>query len=223
MSDLNTDQNDNSKDSKKEESFNLVESIMSQNYSSQHTQQNTSNDVSNKTNSKSNSLNNSGNSSSIEIMKEMKSKITNNDYNSIKELLKNSSNLTLQSKNQLLNLSFSEYNKTNNKIQRKIIVELINYGADPNHKLKLDDSIDKNKSNKSNNQSYLLQNIRISPLIYCCLKGDYELYEMIKNKVNKSTINEESSNVLNHNPNFYSKNYLFYLFDTDNNMENKYK
>ena len=223
MSDLNTDQNDNSKDSKKEESFNLVESIMSQNYSSQHTQQNTSNDVSNKTNSKSNSLNNSGNSSSIEIMKEMKSKITNNDYNSIKELLKNSSNLTLQSKNQLLNLSFSEYNKTNNKNQRKIIVELINYGADPNHKLKLDDSIDKNKSNKSNNLSYLLQNIRINPLIYCCLKGDYELYEMIKNKVNKSTINEESSNILNHNPNSYSKNYLFYLFDTDNNMENKYK
>lgn len=223
MTDLNADQNDNSKDSKKEQSFNLVETIMSQNNSSQHTQQNTSNDTSNKTNSKSNSLNNIGNCSSIEIMKEIKSKIPNNDYNSIKELLKNSSNLTPQSKNNLLNLSFSEYNKTNNKNQRKIIVELINYGADPNYKLKLDAPIDKNKSNKSNNQSYQLQNIRINPLIYCCLKGDYELYEMIKNKVNKSTISEESSNIYNHNPNFYSKNYLFYLFDTDANMENKYK
>ena len=205
MTDLNTDQNDNSKDSKKEQSFNLVKTIMSQN----------------KTNSKLNSLNNIGNCPTIEIMKEMKSKISNNDYNSIKELLKNSSNLSPQSKNNLLNFSFSEYNKTNNKNQRKIIVELINYGADPNYKLKLDDSIDKNKSN---NQSYQLQNIRINPLIYCCLKGDYELYEMIKNKVNKSTISEESSNIYNHNPNFdYSKNYLFYLFDTDANMENKYK
>jgi len=205
MSDLNAVQNDNSKNSPKKESFNLVQSII------------------NDPTFISNSLNNNGNVSSIEIMKEMKSKISNNDYNSIKELLKNSSNLTLYSKNQLLNLSFSEYNKTNNKIQRKIIMELINYGADPNHKLKFDDSNDKNKSNKSNNQSYQLQNIRINPLTYCCLKGDYELYEMIKNKVNKSTVNEESSNMYNHNTNSYSKNYLFYLFDNDTNMENKYK
>ena len=235
MSDSNSDQNDNSKNSPKKESFNLVQTLIRdpafinisspQEYLAQsQTQQSTSSDISNKTNSKSNSLNNSGNFSSIEIMKEIKSKISNNDYNSIKELLKNSSNLlTLQSKNQLLNLSFSEYNKTNNKIQRKIIMELINYGADPNHKLKFDDSNDKNKSNKSNNQLYQLQNIRINPLIYCCFKGDYELYEMIKNKVNKSTVNEESSNMYIHNTNYYSKNYLFYLFDNDSNMENKYK
>ena len=234
MSDLNVDQNDNSKNAQKKESFNLVQSLINdpnfrdinrpQEYLSQsQTQQSTSNDISSKTNSKPNSLNSSGNSSSIEIMKEMKSKIFNNDYNSIKELLKNTSNIPLQSKNQFLNLSFSEYNKTNNKNQRKIIMELINYGADPNHKLKFDDSNDKNKSNKSNNQSYQLQNIRINPLIYCCLKGDYELYEMIKNKVNKSTFNEESSNIYNHNTNFNSKNYLFYLFDNDMNMESKYK
>jgi len=205
MSDLNSVQNDNSKNSPKKEKFYLVQTII------------------NDPTFKSNSLNNNGNVSSIEIMKEMKSKISNNDYNSIKELLKNSSNLTLYSKNQLLNLSFSEYNKTNNKIQRKIIMELINYGADPNYKMKFDDSNDKNKSNKSNNQSYELQNIKINPLTYCCLKGDYELYEMIKNKVNKSTVNEESSNMYNHNTNSYSKNYLFYLFDNDTNMENKYK
>ena len=234
MSDLNGDQNDNSKNEQKKESFNLVQTIIHdpnfidinrpQEYLSQsQMQQSTSNDISSKINSKPNSLNISGNSSSIEIMKEMISKILNNDYNSIKELLKNSSNLPLQSKNQFLNLSFSEYNKTNNKNQRKIIMELINYGADPNHKLKFDDSNDKNKSNKSNNQSYQLQNIRINPLIYCCLKGDYELYEMIKNKVNKSTFNEESSNIYNHNANLYSKNYLFYVFDNDMNMESKYK
>lgn len=223
MSDLNADQNDNSKDSKKGESYNLVKAVMSQNYLEQNAQQSTSSDMSNKTNSKSNSLNSSGNFSIVEIMKEMKSKILNNDYNSIKELLKNSSILTPQSKNQLLNISFLEYDKTNNKNQRKIIMELINYGADPNHKLKFDDLNDKNKSNKSNNQSYQLQIIRINPLTYCCLKGDYELYEMIKHKVNKSTINEESNNIYNHNTNFYPKNYLFYLFDNEMNMENKYK
>ena len=215
MSDLNTDQNDNSKDSKKEESFNLVESIMSQNYSSQHTQQNTSNDVSNKTNSKSNSLNNSGNFSVVEIMKEMQSKIMNNDCNSIKDLLDNSPNLTPQSKNQLLNLSFQEYNKTSDKNQLQIIFELMNHGADPNYKLKFDDFNDKNILN---NSSYNAQNIRINPLVYCCLKGDFELYEMIKHKVNKSTIYEENNNFSNHNSNNYSQNYLFYLFDNDINM-----
>ena len=235
MSNFSESQKNNSKDSDKEKGFNLVKPLINdenfinineeKEYLDQpQTQINTSNNISTKIDSKSNSLNNSGNFSVVEIMKEMQSKIKNNDFNSIKDLLDYSSSLTPQSKNQLLNLSFQEYNKTSNKNQIQIIFELINHGADPNYKLKFDYINDKYKSN---NSSYNLQNIRINPLVYCCLKGDFELYDMIKYKVNKSTIYEENNNYSNHNSNNnsnnYSKNYLFYLFDNDINMENKYK
>ena len=232
MSNFSCNQNDNSKDENKEKGFNLIKSLIndpnfinigqekdSLNQPQTQTQTNTSNNISTKINSKSNSLNNSGNFSVVEIMKEMQSKIMNNDCNSIKDLLDNSPNLTPQSKNQLLNLSFQEYNKTSDKNQLQIIFELMNHGADPNYKLKFDDFND----NILNNSSYNFQNIRINPLVYCCLKGDFELYEMIKHKVNKSTIYEENNNFSNHNNNNYSQNYLFYLFDNDINMENKFK
>ena len=231
MSNFSESQKNNSKDSDKEKGINLIKSLINdenfinineeKDYLDQpQTQTNTSNNISTKIDSKSNSLNNSGNFSVVEIMKEMQSKIKNNDFNSIKDLLDYSPSLTPQSKNQLLNLSFQEYNKTSNKNQLQIIFELINHGADPNYKLKFDYINDKYKSN---NSSYNLQNIRINPLVYCCLKGDFELYEMIKNKVNKSTIYEENNNFSNRNSNNYSKNYLFYLFDNNINMENKYK
>jgi len=231
MSNFSDNQNDNSKDSDKEKGFNLDKSLINnQNFinineekeylDQPQTQSNTSNNISTKIDSKSNSLNNSCNFSVVEIMKEMQSKIKNNDFNSIKDLLDYSSSLTPQSKNQLLNLSFQEYNKTNNKNQLQIIFDLINHGADPNYKLKFNYI---NNKYKSNNSSYNLQNIRINPLVYCCIKGDFELYDMIKYKVNKSTIYEENNNYSNHNSNNYSKNYLFYLFDNDINMENKYK
>jgi len=217
MSNSIDNQNENSKDSNKEKRFNLVKSLINDPNLINNNQEKGNLD---QTQTNTTKINSKSNFSVVEIMKKIQSKIMNNDCNSIKDLMDNTSNLTQQSKNQLLNLSFQEYNRTSNKNQLKIIFELINHGADPNYKLKFDDSKDKNKSI---NSSYNFQNERINPLVYCCLKGDFELYEMIKHKVNKSTIYEENNNFSNHNSNSYSKNYLFYLFDNDINIENKYK
>ena len=217
MSNSIDNQNENSKDSNKEKRFNLVKSLINDPNLINNNQEKGNLD---QTQTNTTKINSKSNFSVVEIMKKIQSKIMNNDCNSIKDLMDNTSNLTQQSKNQLLNLSFQEYNRTSNKNQLKIIFELINHGADPNYKLKFDVSEDKNKSI---NSSYNFQNERINPLVYCCLKGDFELYEMIKHKVNKSTIYEENNNFSNHNSNSYSKNYLFYLFDNDINIENKYK
>ena len=157
------------------------------------------------------------NNSIVLVMKEMKTKISNNDYNAIKELLKNSKITLQQSKNKLLNLSFSIYNSTNNRIQRKIIMELINYGADPNQKLKLLETNDKSKMNNS----LVLSNskIKLNPLAFCCIKGDFELYELLKNKVNLST-DTDNNNI---NSIKLNKNYFFYFFENGLNIDNKYK
>ena len=217
MSNSIDSQNENSKGSNKEKSINLVKSLINDPNLINNNQEKGNLD---QTQTNTTKINSKSNFSVVEIMKKIQSKIMSNDCNSIKDLMDNTSNLTQQSKNQLLNLSFQEYNRTSNKNQLKIIFELINHGADPNYKLKFDVSEDKNKSI---NSSYNFQNERINPLVYCCLKGDFELYEMIKHKVNKSTIYEENNNFSNHNSNSYSKNYLFYLFDNDINIENKYK
>ena len=149
----------------------------------------------------------------MRVMKEMRSKISNNDYDSIKELLKNSPTLPHLTKNQLLNLSFTKYNLNNNKNQPKIILELINHGADPNYKL----TFEHNDTNKSSTAISLNPNIKINPLIYCCIKGDYELYELLKNKMNLnySLSPSDNSNI--------NKNYFFYFFENGSNMENKCK
>ena len=57
----------------------------------------------------------------------------------------------------------------------------------------------------------------MTPLIYCCIKGDYELFELIKDKVNLSTNYEENSTYK------INKNYFFYFFENEENIENKYK
>ena len=219
MSNINDSQNNNSKNTNQEKTFNLVQTLIKDpnliylnqqpNYMSHfQTQPNININKSVQLNYNNNFINNNDN---ISIMKEIRSKISKNDYSSVKELLKNSSNISLKAKNQLLNLSFSEYNSKNNRNQRRIILELINNGADPNYTLSLDN---KNKTNNSSNY------MKINLIIYCCLKGDIELYEIIKNKVNLSTIQENKSNI---NINLYkNKNYLFYLFDNNINLENKY-
>ena len=235
MSNSNEDQNTTSKNSTKEKSYNLVQTLMNnpnlvninppQNFGNQSQNQQNIN-INKSTNTTPNQKNNN-----ITVMQEMRTKISNNDYNSIKELLKNSS-ISQTAKNNLLNLSFSKYNLTNNRNQRKIIIELINHGADSNYKLKLVDPNDKNKAN-NNMQSLMKSNVKINPLIYCCLKGDYELFESIKNKVNLSSINDESNNTNtnshNHNNSNYmnmnndNKNYMFYFFENTSNIDNKYK
>ena len=205
MSESKEDKNTSSKNKPKEEKYNLVQSIMDEQNLINITQQQNYPTVSKSTQNPSNNNNNLN----MQIMKEMRTKILNNDYDSIKELLKNSPTITQLSKNHLLNLSFTKYNSTNNKNQRKIILELINYGADPNYKLNLES----NEKNKSPTAITLNANIKINPLIYCCIKGDYELYELLKNKVNLNLSSKDN----------ISKNYFFYFFENNSNMENKYK
>ena len=222
MSENSLSQDNSTKKTNKETSYNLVETIMSNpniknmNQSSNyinHIQisqnKNLNKSINNQANSDKSSIN-KGNNSPIVIMQDMKTKISNNDYNSIKELLNIHKDISQLTKNRLLNYSFSKLYTTSNSFQKRIIVELIEHGADPNHKLKFD----LNEKTKSNN-FYIPKNIDVTPLIYCCIKGDFELFELIKNKINLSS-NEE--NRVDH-----KRNYFFYFFENNINMENKYK
>ena len=224
MSESNEDKNNNSK-KQNDEAFNLIQTIMGEkNLLNMDQQQNFINPQQNQQNSninkkKSNSNNTNGSSERIQIMNDMKKLIDNNDYESIKKILKESTMIILQSKNKLLNLSFNKYILKNNLEQRKIILELITHGADPNHNLNFE--ID-DKTKKNFIQSFLINtNIKINPLIFCVLTGDYELFEILKNKVNLSTNNEDNNTERNNNN--LNKNYFFYFFENDLNMENKYK
>ena len=209
MSESNEDKITNSKN--KEKKYNLVQTLMGdQNLININQQQNFSGSSKiteniNKIDPKSNSNNNTtGGILIMNILKEMKAKILNNDFEEIKKLLKNSSSITQTTKNKLLNLSFTKYNLTNNRNQRKIILELINYGADLNNKLNFNEPNDKSKSNHASSIIYTI--IKISPLIFSFLKGDYELYELLKTKVNFSVSNEENNN--HNSSNFNNKNYM---------------
>ena len=245
MSNSNEDQNTNSKNTGKEESYNLLQTIIpnvaninpSQSFINPLQKKQNIHNITKKTTIPSDQSTSKNNSGNINIMQEMITKISDNDYNSIKELLNNSSTLTLQAKNKLLKLSFLKYNLANNRNQRKIINELINHGADANYKLEFVDANDKSKLNVP--QLLSKSNIIINPLIYCCIKGDYELFELIKNKVNLSMVNDESNNSNNntnnnngnhsHNHNTSNsmnnnnKNYMFYFFENTSNIDNKYK
>ena len=221
MSEKNLSKDKYSKNNEKETSFNLVKTIMSNsnikdinqsnNYTS-HLQMPPNIILNQNTNIVINSENNNNKGkNNIIIMQDMKTKISDNNYIDIKELL-DSQNISQQAKNQLLNLSFTKLYLTNNNNQKKIIFELIEHGADHNHKL----NFDINEKNKSNNYS-IPKNIKLTPLIYCCIKGDYELFELIKNKIYLSTSKEENS-TLNVN-----KNYFFYFFENNQNIDNKIK
>ena len=224
MSENDIQQDNTSKKNNKENSYNLLETIMSNpniknmnqpsNYINQiqiSQNKNINKSGNNQTNSDK-TLNNKGNFNAITtIMQDMKNKIANNDYNSIKELLNIYKDISQHTKNILFNFSFSKLYLTNNSAQKRIIVELLDHGVDPNLKLKLDI----NDKNKLNNH-YIPKNIEFTPLIYCCVKGDYELFELIRNKICLSVTNED-------NRVEYKKNYFFYFFENNINMENKYK
>ncbi len=221
MSEITSTQDKSFKTEEKETSYNLVETIMSNSGIKDKNQslncishiqipQNKNINTNSQVNSENNIINKSKNNPII-IMQDMMTKISNNNYNAIKELL-DSQNISQQTKNKLLNFSFTKLYLTNNNIQKQIIVELIEHGADPNHKLQFDI----NEKAKSNNYS-IPKNIKLTPLIYCCIKGDHELFELIKNKINLSTTYEENS-LYNIN-----KNYFFYFFENCHNIENKYK
>ena len=200
------------KNTSSKQSYNLVKTIMdAQKQENISLQQN--NPVTATSNTSKSIQNNTNNNLNVRVMEEMRTKISNNDYNSIKELLKNSPTLPQLTKNRLLNLSFIKYNHTNNKNQPKIILELINHGADPNSKL----TFEQDDTNKSSTAISLNTNIKINPLIYCCIKGDYELYELLKNKINLNYSPSPSDNTN------INKNYFFYFFENGSNMENKCK
>ena len=197
--------------------YNLVDSILNSQKNAQDN--NKFYQVNNQEHNLSQQNNNSKNITVSELQ-EMITKIKNNDFTSFKKLILKYSAMQYKSKNQLLNTSFSEFMKNNNENQKKIMMLLIEVGADPNCKI----SVIKNENNKTEknnfqNNSYNIDNrkiknndTKISPIIYCLQKGDYELYEKIKEKTNFSQ-----------NLNDQNKNYLFYLLENNFNFENKYK
>ena len=170
MSEITSTQDKSFKTEEKETSYNLVETIMSNSGIKDKNQslncishiqipQNKNINTNSQVNSENNIINKSKNNPII-IMQDMMTKISNNNYIAIKELL-DSQNISQQTKNKLLNFSFTKLYLTNNNIQKQIIVELIEHGADPNHKLQFDI----NEKAKSNNYS-IPKNIKLTPLIY---------------------------------------------------------
>ena len=200
MSEKNSNAEKSSKPEKKEQGFNLVKTLMNDlNIIDKNQPTNSHGQI----NTENNNNNKPKDNNSINILHDMKKKIDKHDYNAIKELL-DTQNITQKAKNQLLNLSFIQLYLTNNTSQKQIIFELIRHGADPNNKLNFDIS-DKKKLNNNS----IPKDIKITPLIYCCIKGDYDLFELIKDKINLTPNND--------------KNYFFYFFENNQNFDNKYK
>ena len=212
MSEKDSKQDKSSKTQEKETSYNLIKSIMSNpdvketdqspNYIS-HLQiphnKNINKNLNNQWTSE-NNTNNKEKNNAIVIMRDMKTLISNNKYEAIKELL-DSQKISHQTKNNLLNFSFNKLDLNNNNAQKGIILELMEHGADPDYKLQFDIS----EKSKSGNSS-IPKNIIVTPLIYCCIKGDYELFDLIKDKINLSSNYEENSTYS------INKNYFFFLF-----------
>ena len=223
MSEKDSKQDKSSKTQEKETSYNLIKSIMSNpdvketdqspNYIS-HLQiphnKNINKNLNNQWTSE-NNPNNKGKNSAIVIMRDMKTLISNNKYEEIKELL-DSQNISHQTKNNLLNFSFNKLDLNNNNAQKGIILELMEHGADPDYKLQFDIS-EKSKSSSSS----IPKNIIVTPLIYCCIKGDYELFDLIKDKIDLSSNYEENSTYS------INKNYFFFFFENNQNVEKKFK
>ena len=195
MSEKNSNKEKSAKSENKEQGYNLVQTLMDNLNMKDKNQPMDSRGQLNPENKPKDNIN-------FNIMNDMIKKIDKHDYNALKELL-DTQNISKKSKNKLLNLSFTQLYLTNNNNQKQIILELIKHGADPNYKLQFDISDKK----KLNNYS-ISKDIVITPLIYCCIKGDYDFFELIKDKVNLSTT---------------EKNYLFYFFENKQNFDNKYK
>ena len=195
MSEKNSNKEKSAKSENKEQGYNLVQTLMDNLNMKDKNQPMDSRGQLNSENKPKDNIN-------FNIMNDMIKKIDKHDYNALKELL-DTQNISKKSKNKLLNLSFTQLYLTNNNNQKQIILELIKHGADPNYKLQFDISDKK----KLNNYS-ISKDIVITPLIYCCIKGDYDFFELLKDKVNLSTT---------------EKNYLFYFFENKQNFDNKYK
>ena len=195
MSEKNSNKEKSAKSENKEQGYNLVQTLMDNLNMKDKNQPMDSRGQLNSENKPKDNIN-------FNIMNDMIKKIDKHDYNALKELL-DTQNISKKSKNKLLNLSFTQLYLTNNNNQKQIILELIKHGADPNYKLQFDISDKK----KLNNYS-ISKDIVITPLIYCCIKGDYDFFELIKDKVNLSTT---------------EKNYLFYFFENKQNFDNKDK
>ena len=220
MSDKNSSKDKSSKNEGKETGYNLVQTIMNDKNTKDMNQpqnnrtnlpippyQNFNKNSNGQISSESN--NNKESYHDAFFMQDMKIQIQKNSLDAIKKLLE-TKRISERTKNILLNVSFNQLYLTNSNIQKQIIVELIKHGANPEYKLNLSE-------NKKSNNYPIPTNIKLTPLIYCCIQGDYELFELIKNKLNLSTSNDE--NPLNKS----NKNYFFYFFENNQNVDNKYK
>lgn len=188
--------------------FNLLQSILTSKDKIQ-TNNTTLNPVTQQNNNK---------STIVTDLRDMINKIKQNNFMEFKKIFNNSPPLAQGSLNLLFSTSFTEYIKNNNEEQKKIINLLLENKADPNFKFLYEYNENK-KSNKMlnnfNNDYNELKNkekIKLSLIMYCLLKGDNNLYELIKDKINYSTDSEEN------------KNYLFYALEgiNNSNIENKY-
>ena len=146
----------------------------------------------------------------IELMKQIFKSIEQNNSTQFKEIItsKDVPSLNQNTINSLLNQSFIMYNQGNIN-QKEIISFLLNYGANPNIKINFNIHKDLNQKKKEKDKNPLLSNI--TPLMYSCLKGDIDLFNIL---INNNDID------LNLNDND-GKNCLFYLFYNYNNDENK--
>ena len=146
----------------------------------------------------------------IELMKQIFKSIEQNNPTQFKEIITSNvfPSLNQNTINSLLNQSFIMYNQGYIS-QKEIISFLLNYGANPNIKINFNIHKDLNQDKKEKDKNPLLSNI--TPLMYSCLKGDIDLFNIL---INNKDIN------LNLNDND-GKNCLFYLFYNYNNDENK--
>ena len=146
----------------------------------------------------------------IELMKQIFKSIEQNNPTQFKEIITSNvfPSLNQNTINSLLNQSFIMYNQGYIS-QKEIISFLLNYGANPNIKINFNIHKDLNQKKKEKDKNPLLSNI--TPLMYSCLKGDIDLFNIL---INNNDID------LNLNDND-GKNCLFYLFYNYNNDENK--
>ena len=145
----------------------------------------------------------------IELIKQIFSSIEQNNLSQFKEIITSNdfSSLNQNTINSLLKESFIMYNQ-GNLSQKEIISFLLTYGANPNITINFNKHKE-NQKKKDKDKNPLL--INITPLMYSCLKGDIDLFNIL--------INNQDINVnLNDNDGI---NCLFYLFYNYNNDENK--
>ena len=115
----------------------------------------------------------------IELIKQIFSSIEQNNLSQFKEIITSNdfSSLNQNTINSLLKESFIMYNQ-GNLSQKEIISFLLTYGANPNITINFNKHKE-NQKKKDKDKNPLL--INITPLMYSCLKGDIDLFNILIN------------------------------------------